>query len=191
MKAGGFADEEITVLTSSEPSDDPIAAYAETLRIGVFRGSLHDVIGRFAAAAKIYPCEWILRATADSPCYEPTLIRFVRQATESTQAGFVTTTHRRTLPVGMNLEAFRLESLFSALEKPDLSVEDREHVTRSLHSGAGGVTTCSIELAGNDFSGAGVSIDHPSDLASLEGGGHASILSSIPWDKLIIRTVER
>jgi len=191
MKAGGFADEEITLLTSSEPSDDPVASYAETLHIGVFRGSLHDVLGRFTEAAKVYPCEWILRATADSPCYDPMLIRFVRQATESTPAGFLTTTHRRTLPVGMNVEAFRPELLRAAHGKSDLSAEDREHVSLSLHRGGDTVTTGSIELVGNDFSGATVSIDHPSDLASLESGAHASMLSSILWTNLVSRTVEK
>src|SRR3954452_10809475 len=39
----------LMVATSSDPSDDGLAAYCETiLGLGVFRGELDDVLGRFA-----------------------------------------------------------------------------------------------------------------------------------------------
>lgn len=187
MKAGGFAEGDIILLTSTDPTDDPVAAYGEMLGTPVFRGSLHDVLKRVVQAGKQFPCEWILRATADSPFYSPKLVSFMRLATGKVSADFLTTTKRRTLPVGMNLEAFRLEALRLAMERMELCAEDREHVTRVFHRGTDGVTTCSVELADNDFSDSSVSIDYPEDLVNLENGAHAPIISSIPWNKLTIR----
>jgi spore coat polysaccharide biosynthesis protein SpsF len=189
MRAGGFADGDIVLLTSSDPTDDPIAAYAEKLGTQVFRGSLHNVLERVVQAGRQFPCEWILRATADSPFYSPELVSFMRQAAKKVPAEFLTTTHHRTLPIGMNLEAFRHEALCLLMERAELSAEDKEHVTRAFHRGTAGITTCSVELAGADFSGSSVSIDYPDDLADLENGTYAPILSAIPWNKLIIRPV--
>lgn len=189
MRAGGFTEEDIILLTSSDPTDDPVAAYAEKLGTQVFRGSLHNVLDRVVQAGKQHPCEWILRATADSPFYSPELVRFIREATKTVSAEFLTTTNRRTLPIGMNLEAFRHEALRLSMERMELSAEDKEHVTRVFHRGTAGVKTCSIELTDADFSGSSVSIDYPDDLVNLENGAHAPILSSIPWNQLILRQV--
>ncbi len=189
MRAGGFLDDNIVLVTSSDPTDDPIAAYAEMLGTPVFRGSLHNVLERVVHAGEQYPCEWILRATADSPFYSPELVSFIRQATEKVSAEFLTTTNRRTLPIGMNLEAFRHEALRMVLERKELTADDKEHVTGLFHRGLAGIRACSVELATADLSGSSVSIDYPDDLVNLENGTYAPILSAIPWKQLIIRQI--
>jgi spore coat polysaccharide biosynthesis protein SpsF (cytidylyltransferase family) len=77
----------------------------------------------------LWPSDWIIRATADSPYYSVSLIRYMCGVLDTTTADFVTTSYRRTLPKGSNLEAFKPELLRKALELGDLSSYDKEHVT--------------------------------------------------------------
>ena len=42
----------IVVCSSDRAIDDPIAAFAEDKKVGLFRGSAEDVLGRAAAAAR-------------------------------------------------------------------------------------------------------------------------------------------
>jgi hypothetical protein len=56
----------LTVLTSVEPSDDPLVAYLEHLGVDVFRGPLDDVFERFRQCLCGRPCAWMLRLNADT-----------------------------------------------------------------------------------------------------------------------------
>ena len=69
--------ERISVLTSDEPSDDPIAVYSESIGVNVIRESLDDVFSRFVSGHQLRPSDWIIRVTGDSPHLSPSLIYFV------------------------------------------------------------------------------------------------------------------
>src|SRR5436190_24302869 len=56
----------IVVATSREASDDPLAAYLATLGVPVYRGELENVVGRFQRCLEAFPCEWLVRISADS-----------------------------------------------------------------------------------------------------------------------------
>src|SRR5712675_887192 len=55
----------ITVATSDDRSDDPLACYVDQLGISVYRGSLNDVFSRFRSCLEAYPCTWFFRVCAD------------------------------------------------------------------------------------------------------------------------------
>src|SRR5689334_18420551 len=74
---GALPDAPLFVLTSTDPSDDPLAAYLERAEVTVFRGPLADVHGRFCQCARQHPAEWILRVCADSPLLGPRAIAAV------------------------------------------------------------------------------------------------------------------
>lgn len=184
LSKGGVAAHDIVVLTSEEMSDDPVAAYAATQEVGVFRGSLHNVMRRFIDASEAYPSDWILRVTADSPYHQPEVIRFGVAAALESCARFATTTFRRTLPKGMNIELFQPDLLRDAIAQPDTSESDREHVTSRFHRylPPGGV--CSIELEDADFSHHSVAIDSLEDLKSFQANPPIDFIQSLPWEKL-------
>ena len=186
MLEAGFSTQDVVVLTSTQPSDDPVAAYASSIGCPVFRGPLEDVMGRFAGAIEQFPCDWILRATADSPVCRPEVIRWVTGAAEG-PFSFITTTHRRTLPCGTNIEAFRASLLLERLSAPGLTAEDREHVTRNFHEAPPRGGIASLELAGSDFSGTSVAIDSPEDLNEMSERDPSRILEEIPWHQLELR----
>ena len=117
---------DVVLVTSDEPSDDPLAWYVERLGYPVFRGSRDDVFARFRAAARQFPSQWILRVCADSPLLDPGVIRALLAADRN--GDVITTTHPRSFPSGQNAELVRA-STFMALADRELSAEDREHVT--------------------------------------------------------------
>jgi spore coat polysaccharide biosynthesis protein SpsF len=55
------------VATCSEPRDDVVATYCKSLEVPCFRGSEHDVLGRYVACARAYEFEHVIRLTADNP----------------------------------------------------------------------------------------------------------------------------
>jgi spore coat polysaccharide biosynthesis protein SpsF len=60
--------------TTTDPSDDPVAAYCEFSGIPFTRGSLYDVLDRYYQAASQTKADVIVRITADCPIIDPALI---------------------------------------------------------------------------------------------------------------------
>jgi spore coat polysaccharide biosynthesis protein SpsF len=118
----------VAVATSTEPSDDPLAAYANMLGVAVVRGPLDDVLERFRECARLFGTEWLVRLSADSPLVDPLIIERVLQARREQVYDLVTTVFPRTFPKGQNVEAIRTSALLS-LPDAELTDEDREHVT--------------------------------------------------------------
>ena len=56
---------DLVIATSSDQSDDPLAAWAEAEGLTVYRGSLDDVLGRFVGAIAAYGPDTVVRLTAD------------------------------------------------------------------------------------------------------------------------------
>ena len=138
----GVPDAPVVVLTSSERSDDPLAAYARSRGIEVFRGPLDDVLGRFrlaldmvdARAGDAAATDWVLRICGDSPLLSATVIRRVIEAAAAARdADLVTTTQERTFPRGQNAELLRASVLRSLDADGALTAENREHVTHAIH----------------------------------------------------------
>jgi spore coat polysaccharide biosynthesis protein SpsF len=120
----------IVVATSTDPSDDPLAVYAQGLGVGVFRGSLDDVLGRFAGALEVFgPAEHMVRLTGDCPLADPEVIdaTVALHLNKGTDYAANTPAHR-TFPKGLDVEIVRAECLILAARKASDPYE-REHVT--------------------------------------------------------------
>src|SRR5581483_9533029 len=66
--------DEVWVATSTATSDDAVAAWCEANATSFYRGSEHDVLERYAGAARQSEDEVIVRITADCPLLDPTVI---------------------------------------------------------------------------------------------------------------------
>jgi len=117
------------VVTSTDPSDDPLAAYLADVGQPCFRGPLDDVLARFQLAAERYAAPYVLRICADSPLLDERVLTAVIAAHDPV-LDLVTTTQPRTFPKGHNAELINMSSLAALTE---LDAEDREHVTRAFH----------------------------------------------------------
>jgi spore coat polysaccharide biosynthesis protein SpsF len=165
----------LVVATSTEPSDDPLAAYLRSIEVPVFRGALDDVVARFRGCLAEHPCDRILRVCADSPVLGAGVLRAV--AASAGQGGrwdLVTTTRRRTFPIGHNVELIDVTA-FSALPDAELDAQDREHVTRFFHRNPERFRILNVESGCPELAGVDLAVDTLDDLARLEAMSPAEI----------------
>jgi spore coat polysaccharide biosynthesis protein SpsF len=116
------------VATSSDPSDDPIAAFCEHFGTPCFRGPLENVAERFLQASLAHRLSAFVRVNGDSPLLDWRLVaQAVALFTES-PADLATNVFPRTYPPGMSVEVVAratFERIVPVLDEPS----DREHVT--------------------------------------------------------------
>ena len=124
----------LVVATSTDPSDDPLATYCESLELMVFRGSLDDVLGRFRAALALHgDAEAVVRLTADCPLTDPELIDRVVEHHHAADADYTSNTlTNRTYPHGLDVEVIKPGALIEAAERAADPYE-REHVTPYIY----------------------------------------------------------
>ena len=154
------------VLTSTDASDDPLAAYCEHLGVPCFRGPLDDVFERFRAAARERRAPWLLRICADSPLLDSRVLRAVTDAFDPS-LDLITTTAPRTFPKGHNAELINAAT-FGAIEARELDADDREHVTRFLHRHPQRFKIKNVESGDPSLAQLELAVDTIEDLQRLE-----------------------
>ena len=152
------------VLTSTDPSDDPLAAYLADVGASCFRGPLDDVVSRFQLAAKQYRAAYILRICADSPLLDERVLWAV-VAAHDPALDLVTTTAPRTFPKGHNAELINAASLAVV---DGLDAMDREHVTRVFHRQPQRFKLKNVESGDPSLAELELAIDTVEDLHRLE-----------------------
>lgn len=157
---------DIVVTTSSEPSDDPVTTYLESLDVHVFRGPLNNVFDRFRQCVAAYPCDWILRISADSPLLDPEVLRQVIDAAGDGDCDLVSTIFPRTFPKGRNAELIRVAT-FLSVSVDELSGEDHEHVTQCFYRNSEDYRIRNVRSSG-DLSGLSLAVDTLEDLRRIE-----------------------
>ncbi|WP_296599244.1 glycosyltransferase family protein [Phenylobacterium sp.] len=124
----------IVVATSTDASDDPLAAYVEGLGHLVFRGSLADVLDRFAGAMALVPeADTVVRLTADCPLTDPQVIDATIDHFRAAGADYASNTPAvRTYPHGLDTEVMTRAALEAACREAADPYE-REHVTPFIY----------------------------------------------------------
>jgi spore coat polysaccharide biosynthesis protein SpsF len=155
-------------VTSTDATDDPLAAYLGHLGVACFRGPLDDVFERFRLAARAYAAPWLLRVCADSPLLDGGVLRAVVGA-HAPSLDLVTTTAPRTFPKGHNAELIKAATL-AAIDAAELDADDREHVTRFLHRHPQRFRIRNVESGDPALASLELAIDTLDDLRRLEAG---------------------
>lgn len=122
----------VVVATTDRASDDPVAALAGELEVGVYRGEEMDVLGRMAGAAEAARADTVVRLTADCPLHDPALIDAAVAGYEAGAWDYYGNAVDRTYPDGLDVEVFSRDALERAAAEarhPFL----REHVTPWLN----------------------------------------------------------
>jgi spore coat polysaccharide biosynthesis protein SpsF len=128
----------VAVATTTDASDDPVAAFADSQGIPFTRGSLHDVLDRYYRAARAHAADIIVRITADCPAIDPLLI----DQTVGTllEGGYDFVANRlpppfkRTFPIGLDVEVCTFAALEEAWMKADQPFQ-HEHVMPFIYEG--------------------------------------------------------
>lgn len=126
----------VVVVTSTDPTDDPIAGWCNDRGLDVVRGSLNNVAARVLGAATDLEMDSFVRISGDSPLIDPVLVDFAVNVFRGGDWDLVTNVFPRTFPRGQSVEVIRTEvmKLACAGELGDLTASDKEHVTQFFYS---------------------------------------------------------
>jgi len=124
--------DDFIVATSVEKDDDAIEKEAKKYDFSVSRGSLNNVISRYAQTIEEFNLDTVIRVTADSPFIDGTLID-----TLINQIGNQIETIHSTRPrfcKGLNIEIMPANMILFLNQKNDISDDDKEHLTSWFYS---------------------------------------------------------
>lgn len=155
----------IVVATSDRTLDDPIAAFAVSEDIALFRGSADDVLGRALACAEAFGLSAVVRISGDSPFIDPALIErsIARFETVPNGVDVVTTIMPKTFPPGTSVEVIGIDALrrmAAAATNPD----EREHVTLYLYRNPSSFRIEAIVAPDARYQGVVLTVDEAHDL---------------------------
>ncbi len=120
--------DELVVATSTDASDDAIAALCQALAVDCFRGSLEDVLDRFYQAARRYAPRAVVRLTGDCPLADPQVIDQLIDMHLAGGFDYTSNVVKRSYPDGLDAEVTEFHCLETAWREATLPSE-REHVT--------------------------------------------------------------
>ncbi len=123
LKRSGYP---VIVATTTSIADDVIADEAARAGVGVSRGSENDVLDRYIGAARAFNVDLVVRITGDMPLVDPEVSRVM---VERYLVGDADHVDIWGLPDGMGGQVISRALLERIAEQPDITDEDREHVT--------------------------------------------------------------
>ena len=127
--------DDIWIATSDHPSDQPIEDWARSAEIPCYRGAVDDVLGRYAAAARLARADVVVRITADCPLIDPEVTDrvLVELTVHARDCDYASNVLERTYPRGLDVEAFFIDTLLR-MERLSRTAAAREHVTLAARS---------------------------------------------------------
>jgi spore coat polysaccharide biosynthesis protein SpsF len=161
----------VVVATTSDAVDDRLVAACQQLGVESYRGSVDDVLARFAGALVGDSADVVVRICADNPFVDPECIDIV--VAELVASGSEYAFNHRPHGDGNYADGFGAEALtrpmFEKLADSRLTAAQREHVTLAIVDGSvpSRVYACRAigALARPELR---FDIDTPADLARLE-----------------------
>lgn len=176
----------VLVATTSNATDDEIAALAADRGLVVYRGSESDVLSRFHECAEENGLDVVVRVTSDCPLIDGELIASAVQ--EYVEAGdpwlYLSNALERTFPRGFDFEVFSAKALADAHAHAGEAAQ-REHVTPYLYAnGSGRIHLRNIAWR-EDKSGYRVTLDTPDDLALIRALIEDHQAASLPCGEII------
>ena len=123
----------IVLATTTNPADDPLAAFARAQGVEVFRGSEDDVMERVIGAAAHGRGDLVVEITADCPVIDHRIVEQCVRMFKHNPCDYASNVGVRSYPDGMDVQVFLLAALrrSAALTKNQL---DREHVTLHIRN---------------------------------------------------------
>ncbi len=162
--------DELMLVISTLPTDDPLADLAAQYGVSVVRGSEQDVLERFYQAAWLHRADIIVRITADCPLMDPRIVDdliayYIHKYPRTDYAS--TCTKQITYPRGMNAEIFSFQALQQAntFAKTD---SEREHVTQFMYQNPEWFKLGGIEYTSTDVAHYRLTVDTPDDFTLVE-----------------------
>lgn len=158
------ADRPLVVATSSDKSDDLIAAYCRRSGIQCFRGDLNDVARRFLSCLEAYGWKYGVRINGDRLFLDVETLHAMLAIADTGQFDLVTNIPGQTFPHGLGVEIVRTEFYASWLDSMTEG-SHREHVTSWFYENPSvGRRYVYENTVCPDAAGLQLAIDTPEDL---------------------------
>lgn len=151
----------IIIATTTNATDDVIARFCEDNGVDCYRGSEHDVLSRYAEAARLYGADTVVRVTSDCPLLDPALVDRVISVYRESGADYASNMIEPTCPYGMAVEVFSNVVLQQA-QGESADAAEREHVTPFIYWRPERYTLKSVTLD-RDLSDHRWTVDTPED----------------------------
>lgn len=158
--------DEVVVVTSTDPSDTPLVEALAAAGIPYFRGSLEDVLARYAAAADAFAADVVVRLTGDCPLIDPAVIDAVVALRADSSADYASNVDPPTFPDGLDVECFTRRALERAHAEAR-RISQREHVTLWMRSDASGLARANHRAVA-DLSSLRWTVDHRDDYEAVD-----------------------
>lgn len=158
--------ENVVVATSDHSEDDAIEEWCRKNSVDCVRGSSDDVLARYLLAEQLFPCENIVRVTADCPLVDPGIIDAILALHCQAGADYSSNVVPPTFPVGFDAEAVRTFTLKKVSESAILK-SHREHVTLYIREHVSDFTVVNLE-SGLSKIDARLTLDRPEDYQALK-----------------------
>ena len=121
----------IIIATTKNLSDDVLADCCKKNKINYFRGSENDVLKRVFLAAKKFKLKTVVLITGDCPIVDTGIISHILNIYLKNKSDYVSNSHLRTYPDGMDVQVLPFKALEKANKKATSRLE-REHVTLQI-----------------------------------------------------------
>jgi spore coat polysaccharide biosynthesis protein SpsF len=128
--------DEVIVATTDLKGDDGVYDECKKWGVSCVRGDSGNVLSRYYKAYSEYPCDVIIRVTADCPMIDPgvcdALISFFKSNNYRYASTIDPDPEKRTFPRGLDCEIFEAALLKEAYENANEDYE-KEHVTPYMY----------------------------------------------------------
>ena len=179
---------DVLVGTSIESSDNSLVKLLEEKNINYFRGSLENVLNRFASISKEYKPDFLVRITGDCPLIDPEIIDI---CVENCVAGKYD--YFRLLepyPDGLDVEIFKSSAITIANKKAK-KISEREHIGQYFLNNPNDFLLGGINLFETRHQEIRITLDEEEDYKLLkELEKNLDDIQSIKYEKLLSYILE-
>ena len=179
--AAAPAVDEVVVATTVNEADDPVVDLTRRLGHRWFRGSEHDVLGRYVGAAREADADAVVRVTADCPLLDPAVVdRVVSELAEHrSTCDYAGNAVVRSFPRGLDAEAL-FRDVLERVDRYAVLPEQREHVTMAIYASCPELFRRRDVVAEQDDSDLRWTVDHAVDLEVVRAAYEALGLGEAP-----------
>ena len=153
----------IILATTKNKVDNVLVDFAKKNKLKHFRGSEERVLERVYFAAKKFKIDAIISITADCPLIDVSIIDQCLKIFLKNKIDFLTNSHFRSYPDGMDVQIFKFQTLKKAL-KLAKTKKDYEHTTYVMRKNPGKFNTLHIFAPENlNYPKLGLTLDEIED----------------------------
>ena len=102
---------EVVIAATTSPEDEKLEKFAADCSLGIYRGSVNDIVDRFLGAGKKFQADVVVRVWGDCPFVDPEIIDKMLSKFINGNYDYANNANPATYPPGMDIELYSMKSL--------------------------------------------------------------------------------